>query len=101
VLLSEKIAALVEEAEKAGTKGNVEEAQELLRLCDELKEERESLRRSVMPSGSFKEDYSVHQKAMEVCETCGAFLIVGDAQQRIDDHLVSYQFFIPLWINAI
>ena len=25
---------------------------------------------------------------MEVCETCGAFLIVGDAQARIDDHLM-------------
>jgi hypothetical protein len=88
-LLSEKIAALVEEAERAGTNGNVEEAQELLKLCDELKDDRERLRRSVMPNSSYKEEYAVHQKAMEVCETCGAFLIVGDAQQRIDDHLVS------------
>ena len=24
---------------------------------------------------------------MEVCEVCGAFLIVGDAQSRVDDHL--------------
>lgn len=28
---------------------------------------------------------------MEVCEVCGAFLIVGDAQQRIDDHLMGKQ----------
>jgi hypothetical protein len=28
---------------------------------------------------------------MEVCETCGAFLIVGDAQQRLDDHLLGKQ----------
>lgn len=28
---------------------------------------------------------------MEVCEVCGAFLIVGDAQSRIDDHLMGKQ----------
>ena len=31
------------------------------------------------------------EKQMEVCEVCGAFLIVGDAQQRIDDHLSGKQ----------
>ena len=31
------------------------------------------------------------EKQMEVCEVCGAFLIVGDAQQRIDDHLMGKQ----------
>lgn len=28
---------------------------------------------------------------MEVCDVCGSFLIVGDAQQRIDDHLMGKQ----------
>ncbi|KAL1781291.1 luc7 3 isoform X3 [Sigmodon hispidus] len=28
---------------------------------------------------------------MEVCEVCGAFLIVGDAQSRVDDHLKGKQ----------
>ena len=28
---------------------------------------------------------------MEVCEVCGAFLIVGDAQSRVDDHLQGKQ----------
>lgn len=31
------------------------------------------------------------EKQLEVCQTCGAFLIVGDAQQRIDDHLAGKQ----------
>lgn len=31
------------------------------------------------------------EKQMEICEVCGAFLIVGDAQQRIDDHLMGKQ----------
>lgn len=38
-----------------------------------------------------REEYAAQQKAMEVCDTCGAFLIVGDAQQRIDDHLLGKQ----------
>lgn len=29
---------------------------------------------------------------MEVCEVCGAFLIVGDAQSQVDDHLMGKQY---------
>ncbi|SPP78803.1 luc7-like protein 3 [Drosophila guanche] len=34
---------------------------------------------------------SLPEKQMKVCEICGAFLIVGDAQQRIEDHLMGKQ----------
>lgn len=37
-----------------------------------------------------KDPMSNQDKQMEVCETCGAFLIVGDAQSRVDDHFVFY-----------
>ena len=37
---------MVEEAEQSGIQGNVEQAQGLMRLCDQLKEERETLRKS-------------------------------------------------------
>lgn len=30
-------------------------------------------------------------KPMEVCETCGCFLIIGDVQQRIDEHYTGKQ----------
>jgi len=90
ILLSEKISALVAEAEQAGCRGDVEEAQGLMKLCDQLREERDTLRRSVAMS-SYGNDYGTIQKAMEVCDICGAFLIVGDAQQRIDDHLLGKQ----------
>ena len=94
ILLSEKISALVQEAEVAGCSGEVEQAQGLLKLSDQLREERDMLRRtatSLTSGGTLKEDYAAQQKAMEVCEVCGAFLIVGDAQQRIDDHLLGKQ----------
>lgn len=45
-LLSERITGLVSEAERLGSEGNVEEAQGLLKLCDQLREERDALRRS-------------------------------------------------------
>ncbi|GBO99762.1 Luc7-like protein 3 [Eumeta japonica] len=36
----------------------------------------------------------IPEKQMEVCEVCGAFLIVGDAQQRIEDHLMGKQHLV-------
>ena len=45
-LLNEKINKLVQEAEQSGIQGNVEKAQGLMKLCDQLKEERENLRKS-------------------------------------------------------
>lgn len=59
----------------------------MMQMCDNLKEEREGLIKSHDTS-----HYSDAQdKLMEVCEVCGAFLIVGDAQQRIEDHLTGKQ----------
>lgn len=86
-LLNEKINKLVEEAEAAGIQGNVEQAQGLMKLCDQLKEERITLREN----SHWQQTASLaaeQEKQMEVCQVCGAFLIVGDAPQRIDDHLM-------------
>ncbi|XP_038211918.1 luc7-like protein 3 isoform X2 [Zerene cesonia] len=92
-LLSEKITALVREAEEAGTCGNVEQAQGLMKLCDRLKEEKDQLLKQQENShwSMTAELAAAQEKQMEVCPVCGAFLIVGDAQQRIDDHLSGKQ----------
>ena len=45
-LLSERITGLVNEAERLGSEGNVEEAQGLSKLCDKLREERDQLRKT-------------------------------------------------------
>ncbi|XP_065220645.1 luc7-like protein 3 isoform X2 [Planococcus citri] len=92
-LLSEKINNLVSEAEQMGIQGNVEQAQGLMKLCDKLKEERETLvRQNENSHWSATVELAVAQeKQMEVCKVCGAFLIVGDAQSRIDDHLMGKQ----------
>ncbi|KAH8308576.1 hypothetical protein KR018_011940 [Drosophila ironensis] len=164
--LNGRINKLLGEAEEAGIRGDVDQAQDLMSLCEELKEEREKLVHhheahqkalnsislstaqstpEVAPPGtassapeppvakpegaavdgqaseeaaepspkaaateSPKEGdaaggeagqapektwghETLPEKQMKVCEICGAFLIVGDAQQRIEDHLMGKQ----------
>lgn len=182
--LNGRINKLLAEAEEAGIRGDVDQAQDLMTLCDELKEEKEKLtiqyeaaQRAInslnlypeeeppgtnpssneapathevaakpsvpgeeaaaspppsetaaapppllppavasvpelandgeggvgagaepttAPVGEVKTEKtwgheSLPEKQMKVCEICGAFLIVGDAQQRIEDHLMGKQ----------
>lgn len=61
-----------------------------MNLCDQLKDEKDLLIQTKDSHWSV-ELAQAQEKQMEVCEVCGAFLIVGDAQQRIDDHLTGKQ----------
>lgn len=85
-------------AEEAGSRGDVEQAQNLMTLCDQVKEEKEQLilnheKEQNTENGTKNQwnEFASNEKQMEVCEVCGAFLIVGDAQQRIEDHLSGKQ----------
>lgn len=91
--MNEKINKLLREAEEAGIRGDVEQAQGLMQMCDQLKEEKDALVKQHESNGwsVTAEIAAAQEKQMEVCEVCGAFLIVGDAQQRIDDHLTGKQ----------
>lgn len=112
--LNARIKKLIGEAEEAGNRGDVDQAQGLMTLCDQLKEEKEIVVKqheiqAQTPPAPTTPGHTVHgnpptagnnsqwtefgsnEKQMEVCEVCGAFLIVGDAQQRIEDHLTGKQ----------
>lgn len=144
--LNARIKKLLAEAEEAGTRGDVDQAKDLMILCEQLKDERDVLiaqqenggdkedktdplenetSNQILPSNitdsvgierspktdtNNKDDDTssnatsqnnlrawikdighLPEKQMEVCEVCGAFLIVGDAQQRIEDHLMGKQ----------
>uniref|UniRef100_A0A336M041 CSON009320 protein n=1 Tax=Culicoides sonorensis TaxID=179676 RepID=A0A336M041_CULSO len=90
--LTDKINKLVREAEEAGTRGDVDQAQALMKVCDELKEEKDQITKTQESMGwNAAELAAAQEKQMEVCEVCGAFLIIGDVQQRIDDHLSGKQ----------
>lgn len=83
-MLTDHINQLLEEIETLGSEGKVEEAQGVVRLVDQLKEEKDQSKMNHSGVAS-------QEKQMEVCEVCGAFLIVGDAQSRVDDHLQGKQ----------
>lgn len=100
--LNARVKKLIGEAEEAGNRGDVDQAQGLMTLCDQLKDEKEQLvlahenAEGKSPSDGAEEkpewkEPQSNEKQMEVCEVCGAFLIVGDAQQRIEDHLTGKQ----------
>jgi len=92
--ITERIEKLLEEVEQLGCEGKVEEAQNAMKSIDVLKEEKASIKRENQ-SGHWiqqKAEIGVNQeKQMEVCDVCGAFLIVNDVQQRVDDHLQGKQ----------
>uniref|UniRef100_A0A8W8JJ75 Luc7-like protein 3 n=2 Tax=Magallana gigas TaxID=29159 RepID=A0A8W8JJ75_MAGGI len=85
-MLTERIADLVQQAEELGCEGKVEEAQGMMKLCDQLEEERRDLE-----SSKLQQQSNEPEKTMEVCQVCGALLVVGDVQQRIDEHLMGKQ----------
>lgn len=117
--MNARIKKLIGEAEEAGNRGDVDQAQGLMTLCDQLKEEKDALVQqhdagTALPGqeaaaaaavsekappiaiganekSSTWQDFTSTEKQMEVCEVCGAFLIVGDAQQRLEDHLTGKQ----------
>lgn len=92
--LSERMEHLLEQIEVLGSDGRVDEAQEAMRQVDKLKEESNALRKEHMGAHWIQqraEMGAAQEKQMEVCDVCGAFLIVNDVQQRVDDHLMGKQ----------
>jgi len=90
-ILTEKVNELVAQAEEAGTQGDIEEAQGLLKLCDQLKEEREEMKSQIgmkKPQGFGGEGrFGEAGRQMEVCEICGAFFD-RTKQSKVDDHIM-------------
>ncbi|TGZ59041.1 hypothetical protein CRM22_009294 [Opisthorchis felineus] len=78
--LTKRINDLVKQAEELGTEGKVDQAQGVLKLCEQLKFERSQLEGDARPGMS-------QTKELEVCEICGAFRIKDDAPQRVEEHL--------------
>ncbi|CAF0811110.1 unnamed protein product [Brachionus calyciflorus] len=79
--LKEKINALIKEAESLGEEGRIDEAQEALERCEVVKAECKTHETQL--------ELAIHNaetKQMEVCNICGSFLIINDAQSRIEEH---------------
>lgn len=87
-VLTDKINVLVDQAEKAGCEGDVDEAQSLLKVCDELKVERDELQKKIGAANNAFVDpydkYGTGAKGKEVCEICGSFLVIGAPDAKLD-----------------
>jgi len=80
--ISERIQILLAQIEDLGEEGKVDESQQLMKLVDKLKEEKEHIIQS-----NDNRPLSANEKRMKVCEICGAFLVVGDTEKRMMSHL--------------
>jgi len=81
--LNEKIGKLVVEAEKLGSEGKVDEAKEILKQVEKLKEGKrtaEEAYRNSMPTSTYQ------QQKLRVCEVCSAYLGLHDNDCRLADH---------------
>lgn len=69
---------LVASAERLGSEGEVTRAHEAMAQADALRREREQLMVQMKDA--------VNERRMTTCEVCGALLVVGDTEQRIQAH---------------
>eukprot|EP00117_Sycon_ciliatum_P029395 scpid74554/ scgid2566/ Luc7-like protein 3; Cisplatin resistance-associated-overexpressed protein len=84
--IEDTIEKLLSEVESLGQQGEVDEAQNVMRKIDQLKREKEKKQFS-----NHRADLDDYEKRMEVCDTCGAFLVINDTQIRLDAHLSGKQ----------
>lgn len=85
-LLDLQIKEKLVKIERCGEEGRIQEAQDLSDQVDTLRVEVEQILKQEAENPNFR-----LEKRMEVCQTCGAFLIVGDALKRIESHFEGRQ----------
>lgn len=85
-ILDLQIKEALAKVEEHGEEGRIQEAQEANERVDRLKAELERLRQMEAENPAYR-----LEKKMEVCTTCGALLIVGDQQKRVEAHFEGRQ----------
>ncbi|KAJ3125209.1 Luc7-like protein 3 [Nowakowskiella sp. JEL0407] len=86
IMLEEKVKKVLADMEAAGEDGNMDEAQRLGLEAESMKAELEAIKNS-----DDKNPILRHEKRMEVCEVCAAFLVMGDSTDRVEAHLSGKQ----------
>ncbi|MEN2498082.1 MAG: Luc7-like protein 3 [Marteilia pararefringens] len=69
------------QAELLGSEGNMTEACQLMDEIDKIEEEKKQSENVIINLQQESE------KKQRICEICGAYLVVGDPQHRLDEHL--------------
>nr|CAB3456493.1 unnamed protein product [Digitaria exilis] len=81
----EQVKKLLEQIEELGEAGKVDEAEALMRRVDILNAEKTAL------ANQADNKVAMLEKKMELCETCGSFLISDDALERTQSHVTGKQ----------
>uniref|UniRef100_A0AAF5DGC5 Uncharacterized protein n=1 Tax=Strongyloides stercoralis TaxID=6248 RepID=A0AAF5DGC5_STRER len=85
-----KIKAEIEENQKQvesyGLQGEIEKAAEITTIVERLVEEKKGLEKRIEAMLAPTDEMGNKQKQMEVCEICSCFLVVGDAETRMEEH---------------
>eukprot|EP00475_Leptophrys_vorax_P010683 TRINITY_DN17272_c0_g1_i3.p1 TRINITY_DN17272_c0_g1~~TRINITY_DN17272_c0_g1_i3.p1 ORF type:complete len:251 (+),score=60.54 TRINITY_DN17272_c0_g1_i3:126-878(+) len=87
--ISEKISALLKQAEVHANEGRVDEVLELMNHVERHLEEKSQLENMNLPPEN--PQARNQEKQMLLCDVCGAFLVQNDAEQRVTSHLQGKQ----------
>lgn len=100
-LLDYQLRESLKRIESLGEEGRISEAQSVMLESDQYKIQLDQIRHQQIAivkegmaashSQSEEIDDRNIEKKMEICGTCGAFLIVGDSQKRIESHFEGKQ----------
>jgi len=95
IIIDLQIKELLAQIDKCGEEGHIRQAQELTGRVDALRAEADQLLKGstgvVAPGGVEMNPLHKLEKQMELCSTCGALLIVGDAPKRVEAHFEGRQ----------
>jgi len=69
------------EAESLGNQGLIDEACELMKEIEKIEEDKRQQEAVIVNLQAESE------KKQQICETCGAYLVINEAQHRLDEHL--------------
>lgn len=86
-VLEEKIKKLLEQIEQLGETGKIDEAEALMRKVDLLNVEKAALTNQAENKAAMLPQ----EKKMELCETCGSFLVINDVLERTQSHVTGKQ----------
>uniref|UniRef100_A0A0N5A1R0 Luc7-like protein 3 n=1 Tax=Parastrongyloides trichosuri TaxID=131310 RepID=A0A0N5A1R0_PARTI len=77
--------------ETYGLQGDIEKAAEVTTILERLVDEKKSLEKRIEEMLAPTDEMGNKQKQMEVCEICSCFLVVGDAETRMEEHFQGKQ----------
>lgn len=84
-LIDYKIQEMVEQAERFGEQGRIDDSEVIMRNIDRLKEQKNEL--NIMS----EHPLMIKEKQMKVCEVCGAMQSLQDNEKRLQTHIEGKQ----------